>query len=242
MGVTEHLEQVRTRLIVSVVAVLATTVLAYAFSDVILLFLRAPAGNLKLIGWSPMDGFMIHLHVAIYGGLVLAAPIWIYQLVRFVEPALLPNEKRVIIPGVVAAVVLFLAGNGFGYLMLRNMMGALFFMYGSELTYMPGAEQYISFVVLFLIGTGLAFELPIAMLIGIKLGLLSPQFLRKQRKIAYFVIFVFAEVITPVTDPLIAPTVVMLPMVLLFELALFSSKFIVPKPVPVSIASGSTAE
>jgi sec-independent protein translocase protein TatC len=188
-------------------------------------------GAIKLVGFSPMDGFMIRFRVALYGGLVLAAPIWIYQLMRFIEPGLLPHEKRVILPGVAAAVVLFLLGNAFGYLMLKNMMGALFFMFGSELTYVPSADQYISFVVYFLVGVGVAFELPLIMLILMRLGLLSPQWIRKQRKIAYFIIFVFAEVITPVSDPLVAPTVVMMPMVVLFELALLGSKFIVPKPV-----------
>ena len=229
-SVIEHLEELRSRLIISLIAILVTTSLAYIFSDAILYILRAPAGDIKLQAFSPLDGFMIRFRVAVYGGIFLAAPVWIYQVMRYLAPALLPNEKRFIIPGIAAMMVLFIVGNGFGYLMLRNMMGVLFTMFGSELNYLPGADQYISFVIYFLISTGIAFELPVVLIILMKLGLVSPQFLRKQRKIAYFIIFVFAEFITPVADPIVAPTVVMLPMIALFESALFLARFAIPKP------------
>jgi sec-independent protein translocase protein TatC len=225
-----HLEELRRRLLISVIAILVTTAFAYFFSDAILYVLRAPAGDIKLQAFSPMDGFMIRFRVALYGGLALAAPVWIFQLMRFLEPGLLPEEKKFIIPGVAAMVILFLVGNAFGYLMLRNMMGVLFSMFGSELNYLPSADQYISFVVYFLIATGIAFELPIVILILIKIGLVKPESLRRQRKFAYFIIFVFAELITPVSDPIVAPMVVMVPMIFLFELALFASRFIMPRP------------
>ncbi len=229
-----HLEELRSRLIISIIAILITTSLAYVFSDALIHVLRAPAGAIILHAFNPLDGFIIRFRVALYGGLFLAAPVWIYQVLRYIEPGLLPHEKRLLIPGVVAAVVLFALGNLFGYVMLTNMIGVLFTMFGSELDYFPSADQYISFVVYFLVATGIAFELPIILLILIRLGLLSPQMLRRQRKIAYFIIFVFAELITPVSDPIVAPTVVMIPMVLLFELALFLARFIVPKAVPTA--------
>ena len=109
-------------------------------------------------------------------------------------------------------------------------MGVLISMFGTELNYLPSADQYIAFVVYFLLSTGVAFELPIVMLILIRLGIVKPEFLRKRRKVAWFIIFVFAELITPVADPIVAPMVVMTPMIILFELALFLSRFIVPKP------------
>lgn len=235
MGVIEHLEELRSRLIIAIVAILVTTTLAYIFSDTIIYFLRQPAGEIKLQALSPLDGFMIRFRVALYGGIFLAAPIWIYQLVRYIEPALMPYEKKFIIPGITAMVLLFVIGNIFGYLMLYNMMPVLFAMFGSELNYLPSADQYISFVVYFLISTGIAFEMPIIILILIKLGIVSPQWLRKQRKVAWFIIFVFAELITPVADPIVAPMVVMVPMILLFELALFAAKFVAPKPAVPTI-------
>jgi sec-independent protein translocase protein TatC len=234
MGVLEHLEELRSRLIISIIAILVTTTLAFVFADAIIFFLKEPLGREKLQFLSPLDPFMIKFRVALYGGLFLAAPVWIYQILRYIEPALLPSEKKYIIPGTIAMVLLFLIGNGFGYLMLHNMMGALLGMSGSELAYLAGADQYISFVVYFMLSTGIAFEVPIVLLILIKLGIISPDFLRRQRKVAWFIIFVFAELITPVADPIVAPTVVMLPMVVLYELALFAARFIVPKPAPSS--------
>ena len=230
MGVMEHMEELRSRLIISLIAILVTTALAYVFADAILFFLKEPSGQAKLQFLSPLDPFMIKFRVAFYGGIALAAPVWIYQLVRYVEPALLPNEKRFIIPAVAAMVVLFFIGSGFGYLMLRNMMSVLISMSGPEMSYLASADEYISFVVYFMVATGIAFEMPIVLLILMRLGLVKPATVRKQRKVAYFILFVFAELITPVSDPIVAPTVVMIPMLLLFELALVLSRFVVPRP------------
>jgi sec-independent protein translocase protein TatC len=239
MGILEHIEELRSRLIISLVAILVTSALAYVFSDTIIAILTRPAGGLKLVAFSPMDGFMIRFRVALYGGLALAAPVWIYQVVRYLEPGLLPNEKKYIIPGVALAVVLFLVGNVFGYFMLDNMLTVMFAMFGQDLQYLPSADQYISFIVYFLVAIGISFETPIVLLVLVKLGLLKVETLRKQRRIAYFIIFVFAELITPVSDPFIAPMVVMVPMVILFEMALFLARFIAPKPKNVSIATSS---
>ena len=91
MGVLEHLEELRSRLIISLSAILVTTLLAYFFSDAIIYFLKEPVGVAKLQFLSPLDPFMIKFRVALYGGLFLAAPIWIFQLLRYIEPALMPN-------------------------------------------------------------------------------------------------------------------------------------------------------
>jgi sec-independent protein translocase protein TatC len=233
LSIIEHLEEFRSRLIISLIAILVTTAIAYVFSDAILHYLRLPAGDIKLQAFNPMDGFMIRFRVALYGGMTLAAPVWIFQLMRYLSPGMTKEEKRYIIPGVAAMVILFFLGNLFGYMMLSNMMSVMFTMFGSELNYLPSADQYISFVVYFLIAVGLSFELPIVILVLMKLGIITPEFLRKQRKVAYFILFVFAELITPVSDPIVAPMVVMAPMVVLFELALFVSRFIISKkPAP----------
>jgi sec-independent protein translocase protein TatC len=230
MGVLEHVEELRSRLIISLVAILATTVLAFVFADTILFVLKEPSGQAVLTFLSPLDPVMIKFRVSLYGGIALAAPVWVYQLVRYIEPGLLPSEKRFIIPAVAAMVVLFYIGNAFGYVMLRNMMGMLISASGPELSYLASADEYISFVVYFLIAVGISFEMPIILLILMRIGIVKPEAVRKQRKIAYFVLFVFAELITPVSDPIIAPTVVMIPMLILFELALFLARFVIPKP------------
>jgi sec-independent protein translocase protein TatC len=83
--------------------------------------------------------------------------------------------------------------------------------------FLPAADDYISFVTFFLVACGVAFQLPVVLTILVQLRILSAAILKKQRRIAYFALFVFAEVATPVTDPIIAPLVVMIPLVLLYE-------------------------
>lgn len=240
-SIPDHLIELRRRLITSIIAIVALTAIAYVFSDTILYILRAPAGNLQLTALSPMDGFLIKFRVALYGGIYLSAPVWIYEVMMFIYPGLSRQEARLIIPGVFAIVLLFFLGNVFGYLMLSNMMTVILSMFGSELKYLPSADPFISFVIFFLAATGIAFELPIALLILMRLGLISHQTIRRQRKISYFIIFVFAELITPVADPIVAPTVVMLPMIVLFELALLVARFIMPKPANSPAAGGSSS-
>lgn len=240
-SIPDHLLELRRRLITSLVAIVIFTSIGYIFSDTLLYILRAPAGNIVLQALSPMDGFLIKFRIALYAGLYLSAPVWVYEIMMFIYPGLSRQEARLIIPGVIAIVVLFLLGNVFGYLMLSNMMSVILAMFGSELKYLPSADPFISFVIFFLAATGIAFELPIALLILIRLGLISHQTLRKQRKISYFVIFVFAELITPVSDPIVAPTVVMIPMIVLFELALLVARLITPKPATVPASGSSTS-
>ncbi len=235
LGIFEHLEELRSRLIIAVVAIFVTTSFAYIFSDTLIFILRSPAGDIKLQAFSPMDGFLIRFRVALYGGIFLAAPIWLFQVLRFLAPGLLPHEKKFIVPGVVVMLFLFALGNTFGYVMLKSMFEVLFTMFGTELEYFPSADQYIQFVTYFLIATGLAFELPAVMLLLVKIGILNVAAIKRQRRVSYFVIFVFAELITPVADPIVAPMIVMIPMLILFEIALFVAKFIEPKPNPAIV-------
>ncbi len=257
-----HLEELRNRLVISSAAILVLTLISYIFSDTIIHILRAPANNIVLHAFSPMDGFIIKFRVALYSGLVLAIPVWVYQVFAFFAPGIWPELEQarrerktrpenkpasarfrlakyrkqywLAVLTIGASFALFLVGAAFGYLMLSNMVSVLLTMFGSEIDYFPNADQCISFVTFFLIAMGFAVELPLVMLILIRIGILPTELLRRQRRIVYFLLFVFAELITPVSDPIVAPMVVMLPMVVLFELALFLSRFITPKPKPAS--------
>jgi|GEM_PF-399653 len=234
-SISDHLIDLRTALIRSILAIVLLTIIAAIFSPQLLSYFVQLSGKEKLSALSPMDGFLIHLRIALYGGLFLSAPVWIFELMRFIAPALLPHEKRLIVPGIVAAMILFLFGNIFGYLMLGPMMAVILGGFGNNLEYLAQAEPFISFVVFFLVASGISFELPIVLLTCIRIGLLSRETLRRQRKIVYFIIFVFAELITPVPDPIIGPAIVMSPMIILFELALIVARWVVPSPSTVTI-------
>lgn len=221
MSLLDHLEELRQRIIISVLAILVVTIVAFFLSDVILKTLLLPAGQMRLNAFSIMDGFLIKWRVALYTGIVIAFPIWAYQVYRFVAPGLTDQEQKAIFPTLWGALALFLIGAVFGYYLLWGMIRVLIQFFPKEVTYLPSADDYISFVVFFLLACGLAFQLPIVLIILIRLRILSVDLLRKQRRIAYFVLFVFAEIITPVSDPIVAPMSVMVPLILLYELSIW---------------------
>jgi sec-independent protein translocase protein TatC len=112
---------------------------------------------------------------------------------------------------------LFVLGVLFGYYLLRTMIHVMITLFPPEVDFLPAAEDYISFVAFFLVACGVAFQLPVFITILVQLRILSSAILRKQRRIAYFALFAFAEIVTPVSDPIVAPLVVMVPLVILYE-------------------------
>ena len=217
MPFLDHLEELRKRILISLLAILVVTAVALVFSDNILKVILMPAGGMKLNAFSLMDGFMIKFRIALYIGIAMAFPIWGFELYRFIGPALLDKERKALLPGLLASSVLFILGVLFGYYLLREMISVMIALFPPEVTFLPAADDYISFVTFFLVACGVAFQLPVVLTILVELHILSAAILKKQRRIAYFALFVFAEVATPVTDPIIAPLVVMIPLVLLYE-------------------------
>jgi sec-independent protein translocase protein TatC len=225
MPLTGHLEELRSRLLISIIAVLVTTSLAFILSDHIIALLKGPAGAITLHVFSPMDGFFVKWRVALFTGLAVAFPVWGYELIAFIAPGLTDQERRVIVPLVGVGFVLFAVGATFGYYLLFGMMNVLIALFGPQLDYFPSADAYISFVVFFLISTGIAFELPVVLYGLVRLHILSTALLRRQRRYFYFVMFVFAEIITPVSDPIIAPLTITVPLVLLYEATLLVARW-----------------
>ncbi len=224
MPLTAHLEELRSRLIISVIAVLATTILALVFADPMIAILKAPAGNITLHVFGPMDGFFVKWRIGLLVGLALASPIWVYQLLSFIVPGLTDDERKLVIPLTGAGFLLFALGVAFGYYLLYGMINILIAFFGPELNYFPSADAYISFVLFFLLSTGIAFEMPVLLYTLVRLHILSTELLRRQRRYFYFGMFVFAEVITPVSDPIIAPLTITVPLVVLFEITLFLAR------------------
>ena len=228
MTVVEHLEELRQRIIKAGVAILLAAAVCYFFSDALVRILKMPAGpDIQLYFLSPMDGFMIKWKIALFGGLGLSFPIWAYQVFAFVSPGLTPEEKRFLVPLIGAMFVLFMIGAGFGYYLLPTMLEVVIGMGGPELKYLPNASQYFSFVLFFLLACALAFELPVAVLALVRIGVLSPDTLRRQRRMAYFLMFVFAELVTPVADPIVAPLTILVPMLVLSEATIFVARLMV---------------
>jgi sec-independent protein translocase protein TatC len=221
MSIVDHLEELRRRLIISILVILVITAVAFFFADTILNLLLLPSGGLQLKAFGIMDGFLIKWRIALITGIVFAFPVWFYHLFRFVRPGLYDNEARAIFPGLIGSMVLFSLGALFGYYLLWGMIRVLIEFFPKEVEFLPAADDYISFVLFFMVSTGIAFQLPILLLILVQLRILNAEMMRKQRRIAYFALFVFAEIITPVSDPIIAPLTVMLPLVILYEISVW---------------------
>ncbi len=224
MPLMDHLEELRRRILISAIAILVVTLAAFFLSDWLLKVILLPSGGMQLKAFNLLDGFMIKWRLALYTGIVVAFPIWAYQVYRFVAPGMYENERRAVFPTVFGAMILFVLGAVFGYYLLWGMIRVLVQFFPSEVQLLPSADEYISFVVFFLLACGLAFQLPTVLIMLVQLHILNTNILRKQRRIAYFALFAFAEIITPVADPIVAPLTVMVPLLILYELSIWLAR------------------
>ena len=223
MSFFDHLEELRMRLLWSGAAILIVTAVAFFFSDPLLKLLLLPSGGLQLKAFDLMDGFMIKWRIALYAGIIGAFPVWSYHVFRYVSPGLKDNERRAIFSPLIFAFILFILGSLFGYYLLWGMIRVLIGLFPSNVQFLPAADGYISFVIFFMLACGIAFQLPTVLIILVRLRIVSATILRKQRRIAYFILFVFAEIITPVSDPIVAPLTVMVPLIVLYEISIFAA-------------------
>ncbi len=221
MSMTEHLNELRRRIFVGLAAILVAATVAFFFSDKILALLTLPAGGLKLKAFGLMDGFLIKTRIALYCGVVIDFPVWASEIYAFVSPGLTDDERGSAFPLLFGSLVLFALGSAFGYYLLWGIIRVLLTLFPAQVDLLPSADSYISFVVFFLLACGIAFELPSILVLLVRLRLLNTRLMRRHRKVAYFILFAFAEIITPVSDPIVAPLTVMLPLVVLYELSIF---------------------
>ena len=184
--VMEHLDELRTRLIRCVLALLAGMVICFAlFQQELTDIIMGPFMKLEqsMIYTAFAEGFLFQLKIALLGGCVLASPVIIWQIMRFVLPALYKNEKRIFFIMTFFGIVLFVGGVCFGYfLVLRPVMETLIRLAGTELTPMITASSYLSFVLGFFIPFGLVFEIPMVVYFLTIVGIITPQLLTKNRK------------------------------------------------------------
>lgn len=228
MPIMAHLIELRSRLIKSVVAVALGSVIGFIFYRDILELLARPyegATDQPLAFFQPTEPFSLALRVALFGGTIIASPVIIYQLWRFIGPALTKRERRYVYPlsGVMA--LLFMAGVALGYFTLPLALRVLFSFAGDLLQETVGVNFYFSFAMRFLLAFGIAFQFPVFLFAAAALGLVSSSALRAQRRWAVVFVVVAAALMTPGGDPL---TLMMLatPMYLLYELSILSIRYI----------------
>jgi sec-independent protein translocase protein TatC len=229
MSLVEHLTELRRRLIISALAVLAGAILCFIFYNFILDFLTGPytevTGKETLLQTDPLEGFATRLKIATYGGIFLASPVVLWELWRFITPGLHPKEKRYAVPFIVASIVLFMFGV---FVAMRTFEPALSFLTGvggENLDPNFSPSKYLSFITLMFVAFGVAFEFPIVLIALELAGVLTSQKLRKWRRPAAVGVVLAAALITPSQDPY-SLFFMAVPMYLFYEISILIGRLL----------------
>jgi sec-independent protein translocase protein TatC len=207
MTVVEHLTELRSRLMVSLIALALAAIVCFVFAPNIISFLirfyqdSTPDSPQKLIFTGPLDAFGTRLKIATYGAIVLASPVWLWELWRFITPGLNPTEKRYAVPFVFASLFLFACGAVVALLTLEPALHFLLTIGGSDLQPLLTADKYITLVALMIVAFGISFEFPVVLVFLLIARVLSTEQLRHWRRYSIVIIVTFAAVITPSQDP-----------------------------------------
>lgn len=234
MPFTSHLEELRERLIKSFSAVGVGFLIAYAFKDRLFEILMRPLVQVMgqgdtLIYTGLPEAFFTYLKVAFLAGIMLASPVIIYQFWMFVAPGLYRKERKVLLPVVVLSTLFFVGGALFGYFFVFPIGFQFFLGFTTEkIQALPSMKEYLSFSSKLLIAFGLAFELPLVLTGMARMGIVSVDFLKKNRKYAILLIFIVAAIITP--PDVISQVMMALPLMVLYEISIIGARIFQPKP------------
>jgi sec-independent protein translocase protein TatC len=229
MTLTEHLYELRRRVVISVLAIIAMTIVAYIFHEHLLHWIEHPYCQLPakdrafgdrctLFASGVLEPFTITLKISLYAGLLGSAPIWLYQIWKFITPGLYSHERRYAVAFVAASMVLFAMGGAFAYLTLQKGLSFLLGFANGGIVSLLQFNAYLSFVVAMVLIFAVSFELPLMIVMLNLVGIVSAERLRHWGRGVTFGIFVFAAVATPSQDPF-TMTALAVPMCLLFGIA-----------------------
>jgi sec-independent protein translocase protein TatC len=238
MTLTEHLGELRVRIIRSALAVTLFAVLIVAFYDPVLDFLLAPYqrlcqskpatfcgasigadGQTQLFNFDPVEGLATRLRIGTYGGLILAMPVVLWQVWQFIVPALHRRERRLAVPFIVSSVVLFLLGGFLAYVTLEKALEFLISWSGEDVTQAFQVSKYVRLVMLMIAAFGVGLQFPVLLVFLQLVGVLTPGQLLRGWRYAILGIVVVAAVITPSGDP-ISLAALAVPMTVLYGLSI----------------------
>jgi len=232
---TEHLAELRTRLIRIVLAVTIGTVVAFTKANYLFEILKMPLlkvnPNLKLYFLSPTEPFFTAFKISFLVGFILVSPFVFYQIWKFIEPALYEHEKKLVFPFVIFTTLFFIIGCLFSFYLVLPVAIGFFINFGNI---QLGAEaifsvkEYISFVLRMILAFGLTFELPVILSLLARLGFVTPKFLMKSRPYFIVLAFIIAAIITPTPDA-ISQLMLAIPLILFYEVSILMAKYLYPK-------------
>ena len=236
MHFNEHVTELRTRVLLSCLTIILATSICYYFSEQICFWLVQPLQELyraeqgrRFIFTGLMDAFLIHLKLSCYFGLALSFPYIISQVYLFVAPALYKREKTIILPVIICAPLLFLLGVWIAYFFVMPSAWKFFLSFETSggLQKLPilleaKLDDYLNLTLDLMLGFGLAFQLPIVIVLLVKCGIIGVQTLSAYRKYVIVLIFIVAAIMTP--PDVISQLILAIPMVALYEISLLVCK------------------
>lgn len=227
MSFLEHLEELRWRIIYSLLGIVAGAIICWIFIDFlvdIILLKPAKDSGASLQNLKPFGQLFMYMQIAIIGGIVSSIPNIFYQFWKFIAPALRKHERNYILGIVIYSSICFLIGIAFAYFIMLPLTMKFAAQFGSkEIANQFAIDEYMSIIISVMLAAGLIFELPMISFFLTKLGILTPNFMRKYRKHAIVIIMVAAAILTPGTDP-VSQVILAVPLVLLYEISIFISK------------------
>jgi sec-independent protein translocase protein TatC len=234
MSFLDHLEELRRRLLLSLLAATGGFFICWAFAERIYGKLQEPLTHFlapgdKLAYTRLTAPFFLYMKVAFFAGLFVAAPIILLQLWLFVAPGLYKNERRLAAPFIILGWIFFIAGGYFGYRYLLPATCGFFIEQGKQFKQMITVDDYFSFSSKIILACGLVFETPILIFFLARLGIVTPAFLMQKFKYAVVLAFVIAAVVTPTPD-MVTQAALAIPMILLYLIGVVVAWLFAKKP------------
>jgi sec-independent protein translocase protein TatC len=232
LTLVEHLDELRTRIVISIVAFTVAFALCFWQNDRLLDIANGPLpGNRTPITFGVAEPFTTTVTIAAYAAIVISLPVILYQAYAFVLPALTTREKRVVVPFLMGVPILFIAGVVFGYFVVLPAATKFLLNFNqNQFNIQVRARDYYSFFTLTLGVMGLIFQLPIGILALTRLGIVTPKQLSQNRRYAYVVLLVVAMLL-PGTDP-VTMLIEAAPLIVLYELSVLLARAVGTAPEP----------
>ena len=236
MGFLDHLEELRRRIIYSVIAVAVGFFACWGYHEQIYAIMQKPIINAlkangmaeKLVYLNPTEPFNLYLKISALAGLFLTSPFVLYQVWMFISPGLYRNEKRYVVPFMTSTIALFSAGGLFGYKIVYPAALNFLIEFGKQFQPMITIKEYTDLFLAIILGMGLIFEMPILVFFLALMGIVSAGFMWKNFRYSILVIFVVAAIVTPTTD-ILNMCIFAAPMIALYALSIGVAWLVHPK-------------
>lgn len=234
MSFLDHLEELRKRLLVSMIAIAVGFFACWAFAETIFGYLQAPLTRFlppgdKLAFTRLTAPFFLYMKVAFFAGIFVAAPVVLLQLWLFIAPGLYKKERRLAAPFIIFGSLFFIMGGYFGYRYLLPATCSFFVETGKQFKQMVTVDDYFGFASTIILATGIVFETPILIFFLARLGIVTPAFLMQKFKYAVVLSFVVAAIVTPTPD-MVTQAALAVPMILLYLIGV-GVAYLFAKPV-----------